>query len=353
MPLLGMLPAFLPLVPVSRRRSLSIHGSGDRTSLLSKLKTKNGVVSAVQNCQRTTRCTMAPDRAASDLERIPEAMGGGVKSEAVPGLPEWRYAGAPLSQGPLPAIVYFALTATQSLELDPFNQYVTALLKLKPDIRVFSMTLPLHSDSDMSANEAVFHAWADAYRAGGDVVTPFIRRADSALRQLITHGYVSINDGGSNNNTNTNTNNTNNSDGGEEGQGGRGGFHIAGLSRGGLLAGLLAARNEFVRSCLLFAPVSVLQQLPELAPQAVAQERAAGKIARATLLREDVVDALVHVPVRVYMGNSDTRVGTRNAFDFTHAVAERAANAGIRSPPHEFIMYCRYVLSICVQSFLL
>lgn len=290
-----------------------------RRSLLSDRRNLQGL--QITRRWHMTRCSIAPERTVPLRQAVSESdkysnsdlVSDLVVSEPVPDITGWRYVGAPLSQGALPAIVYFALTASQSLELDPFNQFPAEILaRCDGKVRVFSATLPLHSD-DMAANEAVFHAWAEVYQAGGDIVSGFVRRADDAVRQLVTNNYASAER-----------------------------VYVAGLSRGGLFAALLAARNEHIRSCLAFAPVTVLAQLPELAPSTITNPRATEKIARASLLQSDVIDALVDVSVRIYMGNSDTRVGTRNAFDFAHAVAERAAESGVRSPPHEFIMYCRY-----------
>ena len=172
----------------------------------------------------------------------------------------------------------------------------------------------------MAVNEAAFRRWAELYAAGGDPVANFVRKASHVVDDLVATRAIAPR-------------------------------HVvaAGLSRGGLLAGLLAARNPNVRACLGFAPVTVLADLDEFGDAAVPNERARAKIQSASLLQEDVVEKMVAMPVRFYMGNFDTRVGTRKAFEFVHLLAERAVmHKGMRSPPHEFVMYCRYVFCFLV-----
>lgn len=223
----------------------------------------------------------------------------------------------------LPAVVYFALTAQQSLELDPFNHVVECLMTpgyaagareidaSQAPLRVFSVTLPYHTEN-MADNEAAFGKWAQVYSEGGDVVGGFVRRASDALDALVEQGVIDENS-----------------------------VFTAGLSRGGLMAGHLAARNRRVKGLLGFAPVTVLSDLPEFSDNVVQDAGARVKIARASLLSDEVIERLVFLPVRFYMGNVDRRVGTRNAFELTHLLAEHGVlKEGMRSPPHEFIMYC-------------
>lgn len=242
-----------------------------------------------------------------------------------------------------PVVVYLALTATQSLEVAPINDFVIKLNGLtlptrtsssfnaensvdlnvnhNNNIRIFSPTLPFHSDVDMAANEAVFHQWAATYLSGGDIASSFARHVDTAVTMLAEASFTDR----------------------------TAGVHIVGLSRGALFAGLVAARNQHVRSLTAFAPVVSLLTLSEFEENdAVMQnQRVLDKISAMTLTADDVVQRLVHnrVDVRCYMGNVDVRVGTRHAFDFAHALAIAANEHGVRSPPHEFIMYPRYVSS--------
>lgn len=258
---------------------------------------------------------MSPTQTQTPLIPTPSVFPA-VRSHALANNPNWRYVGAPLHKGPLPAVIYFALSATQSLELDPFNQVVSALLDTAPrdSLRVFSVTLPFHGE-DMAQNEKAFERWRSVYEAGGDPVSSMVRRASNVLGQLVDTGYVRKRE-----------------------------IVAAGLSRGGLLAALLAVRNDHVRACVEFAPVTVLGDLPEFSNETVQGGKAREMVGRASLLTPTVVNALVRMPVRFYMGNFDRRVGTRNAFELVHLLAERAVlHERVRSPPHEFVMYCRYV----------
>ena len=176
---------------------------------------------------------------------------------------------------------------------------------------MLSVTLPFHT-GDMLDNERAFDRWADTYRAGGDLVSGFVRRVSAAIDDMIAADIIM-----------------------------RGSVYVAGLSRGGLLAAHLASVNRSVRACLGFAPVTVLSELSEFSDVSIGAGKPLEKVRKASLFNDGVVDKLVDIPVRFYMGNFDQRVGTRNAFELIHQVAERAASRGVRSPPHEFIMYCR------------
>jgi poly(3-hydroxybutyrate) depolymerase len=129
--------------------------------------------------------------------------------------------------------------------------------------------------------------------------------------------------------------------------------YAAGLSRGGLLAGHLALRNTHVSTVLGFSPVTVLAELAEFKQALSTTVPAAGSsgvpsssaarlrlLDETSLLSESCVDGLSRCAVRVYSGNADTRVGTRNCFDLMARLAERARADRVRSPPHEYIMYC-------------
>lgn len=162
----------------------------------------------------------------------------------------------------------------------------------------------------MSENEAALQKWATLYTAGADPVSNFVRRVSTSLDEMVDAGIIMTNS-----------------------------IVVSGLSRGALLAGLLAAKNSNVRAFLGFAPVTMLEELQEF--QNIG-DRARSKIAKASLMDPIVMKALLRMPTRFYMGNLDRRVGTRQAFEVVHLLAEQANTMeGVRSPPHEFIMYCR------------
>lgn len=158
-----------------------------------------------------------------------------------------------------------------------------------------------------------FTEWQRVYMDGGDVVSRFARSAASFADEIVNRGLAPV-----------------------------GRVYAAGLSRGGLLAAHVAMQSSAVGAVVGFAPVVVLGDLPEFSDDALPTEAARARVRRASLLRTEALDALADIPVRFYAGNFDRRVGTRNAFELTHTLAQKAyEDHGVRSPPHEFIMYCR------------
>lgn len=284
--------------------------------------------------RRARADSRARPRAAPGAARAPAAPPPAlapVVSRPVPGLANWRYAGPELDvERPdgLPAVVYFGLSAQQSLELEPYNQFVRFVLAGgdfgravradvesdgKAGVRVFSVDLPFHGS--MEENEVALMRWAERYEEGADVVSWFVRKVGEGVEKLVEEGHV-------------------------------GAVYAAGLSRGGLLAAHLGLRCEMVEAVLGFSPVTNLGDVREFKG---VRERAQGdpgglvarKLCEASLQTEEAVEGLSRVAVRMYSGNLDTRVGTRNCFEFMAKLAEVAAKRdGVRSPPHEYIMFC-------------
>src|ERR1700722_17508177 len=93
---------------------------------------------------------------------------------------EIAYTGPDLSAGPLPALFYFALSAQDSLGLDPFNQPVKYLSSLP--MRIFSMTLPGH-ENQLPPTEAL-DVWAQEMGRGHDVVSDFVQKVKMAVEML-------------------------------------------------------------------------------------------------------------------------------------------------------------------------
>lgn len=193
------------------------------------------------------------------------------------------HAGPALDHGPLPSLFYFALSGPDSLTLDPFNQPVAALQGRM--IRIFSLTLPAH-ENGLPATEAM-SVWAEELAKGTDRLNPFLDSIQSAIDFAIRERFVDPAK-----------------------------MAAAGLSRGALIAAHAAARDERFRFLLAFAPLTRLSALKEFA----------------SLKNNDLAHSfdLAHLAprlfnrhTRLYIGNHDTRVGTRDCFDFAMALVEQ------------------------------
>ena len=187
--------------------------------------------------------------------------------------------GPPFSVGPLPAVIYFALSADESLHLDPYNQPVKLLENKK--VRVFSATLPFHGAGlDNTASH-------EPLGAEPNFLPPFIDQTKKALQALIDQEIIDPNR-----------------------------FAAMGLSRGAFAAAHLAAEMPAIHTLLGFAPLVSLE----------------------TQSLENIARPLIGKNVRFYIGNRDTRVHTEKCFAFIHHLAELSWHSGIRTSPVELII---------------
>lgn len=206
------------------------------------------------------------------------------------------HTGPALDHGPLPSLFYFAISGPDSLCLDPYNQIVQFLNGHM--IRVFSMTLPGH-ENDLPAVGAM-KIWAEELSKGNDIVDQFLNTVDTAVDFAINEKFADPNK-----------------------------IATAGLSRGGFIASHLAARDPRFRHLLCFAPLTRLSKIREF------KEEHDLKFA-------DQLD-LVHLApkisdrhIRMYIGNDDTRVGTRSCFDYAMKLVEEKK---MRSAQVELFIY--------------
>lgn len=217
--------------------------------------------------------------------------------EILPGI-EIAHVGPPLSQGPLPALFYFSLSARDSLCLDPFNQPVAYLSSLP--IRIFSMTLPGH-ENQLPPTQAL-HVWAQEIASGNDVISSFVEDAQQAMYALTAQGVLLPDR-----------------------------TAVAGLSRGAFVAAHIAARIPSLQWILGFAPltdISIAKEFHSLThlPSVT------------SLSLEHLAEKLTNRKVRFYIGNLDTRVSTRRCFDCIETWSKTALAQGIRSPKMELIV---------------
>jgi esterase FrsA len=211
---------------------------------------------------------------------------------------EIAYVGPDVSEGPLPALFYFALSAEESLCRDPFNQPVTYLSALP--LRIFSLTLPGHGPS-LPATQAM-HVWAREISSGRDIVREFISQVQNAVDGLIQEGILMPERLG-----------------------------VMGLSRGGFIAVHAAAQIPLFRWIVAFAPLTQLSAIKEF------QEIAHLPLVKQIGL-EHLVEQISDRHLRFYIGNLDTRVGTRHCYDFIEKASQHASCKKIRSPQIELII---------------
>lgn len=209
-----------------------------------------------------------------------------------------EFIGPDLSEGCLPALFYFALSAHESLYVDPYNQPATYLSGLP--IRIFSIDLPGHG-KELSSHEAL-EKWAHAYQNGASLISATADQAAALIADLITKGIVEQHK-----------------------------CAVMGLSRGGLIAAHVAARCPNVPWVLAFAPLTKVSNAKEF-HHLKDDER---------VIAEDMshlVPQLLEKKVRFYIGNCDVRVSTRSCFDFVEKLSFAMHAAGKRSPSAELII---------------
>ena len=210
--------------------------------------------------------------------------------------PKLCYVGPDISEGKLPAIFYFSLSAKESLTLDPFNQPVTFLADLP--LRVFSMTIPGHEEG-RDPKEAVGY-WASEMAKGNALIPAFVKECSEAATYLVENEIASD-------------------------------LSVAGLSRGAFIACHVAAINPAVKRILGFAPLTRLSHAKEF------EEMADQKEVQALAL-ENLKGKLYDRKLRFYIGNHDRRVGTEHTFSFISKLSDAAFENRIRSSPIELII---------------
>jgi len=207
----------------------------------------------------------------------------------------FSFIGPPLEQGPLPTVFYFALSAKDSLETDPYNQPVRFLHSNK--CRIFTVTLPGHEEGRKPENAISY--WAEKMSEGKDLLTPFFDNVKKGIDYLLKEKLVL-----------------------EEA------FGVMGLSRGAFVASHVAALCPAIRFIVGFAPQTRLSKAKEF--------QGGPDVSHFDL--ENLIPKLYNRTIRFYIGNLDTRVGTKNAFDLVSRLAEEAKNHRIRSAPIELII---------------
>ncbi|MCH9631017.1 MAG: hypothetical protein S4CHLAM37_10290 [Chlamydiia bacterium] len=193
------------------------------------------------------------------------------------------YVGPPLEDGPLPCVFYFALSALDSLTLDPYNQPVVELVK-DNNMRVFSMSLPGHEPPLLKEN--AFAYWAENVINNNDILTPFLKQTCKAIEYLKEKDYIRAET-----------------------------TAVMGLSRGGFIASHIAAMLPFIDKVIGFAPVTKIEHTSDF------KELVEHPIVRRLSLSRHL-QKLSKKKICFYIGNRDERVGTKHCFDFISSLAE-------------------------------
>lgn len=206
--------------------------------------------------------------------------------------------GPDLKHGPLPAAFYFALSGNDSLTLDPFNQ--PALFLTQYPIRVFSFTIPGHGQG--LDNTKAMAYWASEIAKGNNIIYKFIEECSRHIDYLAEEGYLNTEFMGA-----------------------------LGLSRGGFIAGHLAAMDPRIRFILGFAPLTRLDVMEEF--KSIENESLVKSLALIKL-----VEKIQDRQLRFYIGNHDIRVGTDHCFEFIKELTDTAYNNWIHPPLVEMVI---------------
>lgn len=196
-----------------------------------------------------------------------------------------KYLGPDVKEGPLPAVFYFALSAEDSLQLDPFNQFVTFLQDLP--LRIFSITLPGHGEGLLKENAIKY--WIKHMKEDSSFLTKFFDETAQSMSEL-KEGVILPEK-----------------------------CAVAGLSRGAFAAMHIAARLPWIQTILGFAPMTKLEGYNELDI-------------------ENIASAIASRNIRLYIGNRDTRVGTDNCFNLMIKLSNEAHAQRVSTSPIDLII---------------
>lgn len=199
--------------------------------------------------------------------------------------------GPEIAAGPLPGIIYFALSGFSTLYIHPYNQ--PAMILKDAPLRLFSWDLPYHAH-DANPKEAI-EQWRLEFLKGSSFLDEFLDLSIKNISFLIEQEILIADKVG-----------------------------VMGLSRGAFIATHLASKEDRIRSILGFAPLThPFPEKNEIHPYSLSR----------------LSDALTQKSLRFYIGNHDTLVGTASCFEFINGLVETCVERGVRSPAVEMIIY--------------
>jgi hypothetical protein len=199
-----------------------------------------------------------------------------------------------------PSVIYFALTAKETLCLDPFNQMVQ-YLKGYP-INFFSITLPYH-DEGIPHAKTIDH-WRSELLSGPDFLLDFMKKLEALSHFLEKEQLLSIKNS-----------------------------CLAGLSRGGYIACFLASMIKEFRFVLAFSPMSVIFSDDEKAE--LIKKNLFNPHWELKFFTQDLYDR----DIKFFIGNRDVKVDSAKCFSFIHQLSEIAFQNRIRPCKAELHIY--------------
>jgi hypothetical protein len=210
---------------------------------------------------------------------------------------DFHYLGPSLSVGATPTIFYFALSSKDTLLVDPYNQPISSFDLNK--IRVITCTL-LEHEEPKSPYEAI-GAWVDQLHKGNDLLTPFFERVSKAIHLMLEKNMIAKDQLG-----------------------------FMGLSRGAFIATHLSRYFDFSLPIVGFSPLIALSQT---------KEALALGLNYCHLDLSHFLKSLIDKKIYYFIGNKDTRVGSKICADFIFDLANLAYEHSIRSLPFELKVF--------------
>lgn len=194
---------------------------------------------------------------------------------------------------PAPTVFFFGKAIEDSLE-SPTDQ--EALDTLGPGVLKVSLDTPCHGAERRPGEPVSLSGWRYRLEHDDDIAADLVRRAKATLDYLIQERYTDSAK-----------------------------VAVFGVSRGGLMAFHFAAADSRVGPVAGFSPVTDLLTLHELS------EMQHDERARA-LAAVRLADKLYRHPIWIMIGNTDDRVGTERAIEFTERIIEVAKTQAFVPP---------------------
>jgi len=210
---------------------------------------------------------------------------------------ELSYVGPDLSLGSFPTIFYFALSAKDTLSLDPYNQPIQFIDT--HSVRVFSVDLPEHTPPK-SPYDAI-QEWVKKSLYQETILEDFFLNMKNCIDFLINDKKIQIENLG-----------------------------FMGLSRGAFVASHIASLFSFSLPIVGFSPLIELSKTKE-AIDLQYQDSSLDLFSK--------MPSLINKQIRFYIGNRDTRVHSLTCAKFILQLANLAMESGLRSPPIELTIF--------------